>query len=320
MSERFYSNQNALCAIENIKKSSRICHAYLITGDEGLGKKTFARLFAKTLLCTRSESAACDGCPNCKKVDSFAHPDVVLIRSKGGKNSIHIDAVREIKSGAYILPNEGRYKIYIIENAQNMSVPATNAFLKVLEEPPAHTLFILTAVSADELLETVVSRCVEIKLCPVQQADVYRALGQSSGNPEADAAVKKSGGNIGLAKKLLSDEDYKKAESEAESIARAIADKSEYHMLAAFSAVSSKRGEIKTTLGIACEILREALCVKMSGEAAGYETAGRLAGIYTTEQLIKTSRALLEAADGIDKNANTALLLSSTVAKIKAEA
>ena len=318
MSERFYSNDGAVSAVANIKKSSRICHAYLITGDEGLGKKTFAKLFAKTLLCTESDGLACGVCQSCKKVESGAHPDVEYIHSKGTKNSIHIDTVRAIKSGAYVLPNEGSYRVYIIENAQNMSVSATNALLKVLEDPPPHTLFILTADSSDELLETVVSRCVEIKLSPVPAADVYLALEKAPGQSgEVDAAVKTSGGNIGLAKKALSDADYKKLRAQAENISEAIAGKSEYQMLAAFSACSNKREEIKTTLKIVCEILREALSVKAIGGKAGYSAAEKLADIFTTDMLIKTSRALLEALDGIDKNANTALLLSGTAAKIK---
>lgn len=321
MPESFYSNKTALNTLANIKNSGRICHAYLITGDAGLGKRTFAGLFAKTLLC-KSPGLACGGCSSCVKVNSGNHPDITVISSKGGKNSIHIDAVRALKSDAYVLPNEGAYKIYIIEEAQSMSLSATNALLKLLEEPPAHAILLLTAPSASELLDTVVSRCVEIKLTPASQQQAADALVKAGADKDsAEIAAERSGGNIGLAKKILYDKDYDAVYRAAEKTAGAIANRSEYEILAAFSEYGKDRKRVKEILDVLCELARRALSVKCipqpfkkSGEG---DVCERLAGAYSLRKLVEIAEILSQTAVNIDKNANIALLLSYAAAQIK---
>lgn len=317
---RFYSNKLALDTLSNLKKSGRICHAYLITGDEGLGKKTFARLFAKTVLCKDSEKL-CGRCESCLKADSGNHPDIIVITKPPKKATIPVDLIRDLKQEAYILPNESDYKIYIIENAEDMTVNATNAFLKILEEPPSHTIFLLTARGANDLLDTVVSRCIEIRLSPATTDEAVLALKELSGIDDEQKLTNLSlatHGNIGLALKMLSDNSYQKNIEAAERIATAYISGSEYSLLSAFSCCGKERSTIKAVLSTLLDIFREAILVKNGVDTPlAYSIASKIAEQSTVSRLLSATDIILSAVADIDKNANVALLLSSIVAQIK---
>lgn len=320
MQKSFYSNKYILDTLANIKLSGRICHAYLITGDSGLGKRTFAKYFARTILC-KDDNPPCNNCDSCTKLLSQNHPDVIIVSGKNAKNSIHIEKIRAIRQDAYILPNEGLYKIYIIENSENMTIGATNALLKMLEEPPAHAMFILTAQSTAELLDTVVSRCVEIHLSPVSDSDVMSAVKEITGITDVDTlnhAVSIANGNIGNAITFLTDNTYSDTVNLAIEIINSFISGCEYSMLKAFAGCGKERENIKTVLKIVCDILREALLIKNSvSDNTTYDIAKELADHSTVTWIIKTCDIILEGIQNIDKNANVALLLSGIVAQIK---
>lgn len=104
------------------------------------------------------------------------HPDIREYGSDGGARSFHLDVIRAIKADVFITPNEGKYKMYLLENAQTMTVQAQNALLKILEEPPSYAVFLLTAESRESMLPTILSRCVTIPLSPVSEEETVAAL------------------------------------------------------------------------------------------------------------------------------------------------
>lgn len=143
----------------NLINEDRLYHALLLTGDN---KETFefAKFISKALLCKDSTQKPCNKCSACLKADSDNHPDITVVSGSKGRKSFHVDDVRFLCEDAYIVPNESLYKVYILKNVEDMTVSASNAILKLIEEPPNGVVFILTCDSSTSLLPTVVSRCV----------------------------------------------------------------------------------------------------------------------------------------------------------------
>ena len=123
-------------------KSKKVSHSYIFDGIEGIGKKTLAYAYAKTLQCLKEGISPCNECISCRSFDSGNHPDVFFIKSE--KKNLGVDEIREgILKEMEIKPYKYKYKIFIVENADNMTVQAQNALLKTIEEPPAYGIIIL---------------------------------------------------------------------------------------------------------------------------------------------------------------------------------
>lgn len=184
--------------------SGKLSHAYLIEGGEGCGKTYFARLAAAAVLCT-GDKPPCGKCPSCVKALAGSHPDLFYF-SPDKKASMGVETVRDIKKSLFFMPNDGDRKVYIIDDAQKMTVQAQNALLKFIEEPPASVLFFIVADKKESLLPTVVSRTRIISLAPSDNADIRRFLmseSKKSGGEQIDEAINMAEGSPGKALKLL---------------------------------------------------------------------------------------------------------------------
>lgn len=149
------------------EKNISISQSCIISARTMAAAKKRAVELAAEAVCSGSGKRPCGLCRNCRKVMQGIHPDVITIGlpldDKGKpKKEIQVDQIRAVVSDAYILPNEAERKVYIIENADCMNIPAQNAALKLLEEPPAGVVILLCAVNTGQLLPTVKSRCSEI--------------------------------------------------------------------------------------------------------------------------------------------------------------
>lgn len=142
-----------------------LSHAYLITGGSGDSRAALAGRLTAAYLC-EGERPPCGGCRACRKVAAGAHPDVSYTAPAPGKREIAVDQIRALRSDAYIRPNEGKRKVYVIDPADAMNPAAQNALLKVLEEGPAYAAFLLLAEQPGKLLDTVRSRCEPLALPP----------------------------------------------------------------------------------------------------------------------------------------------------------
>ena len=133
-----------------------LSHAYILSGPAGSGRHTLARLLCGAMLCAASGGERpCGRCAPCRKVFSGVHPDVAVISGPREGKPITVDQVRALRSDAYIRPNEGERKIYLLEQADRMNQSAQNAMLKLLEEGPAYAVFLLLAENGGGLLQTV---------------------------------------------------------------------------------------------------------------------------------------------------------------------
>lgn len=279
-------------------------HAVLIEGEKGCGKQTLARILAEYAVCRAEGERPCGVCPNCVKAQKGIHPDIVVANGDQS-GALNIEAIRNIRTGAYIKPNEAENKVYILLQCEKMLVPAQNAFLKVLEEPPEHVLFVLTAVSATALLQTIRSRVRILSLyppSPTEAAEVLRRMLPDRSPEQLTEAAQSTGGNIGAAITLLNSggEEEKKA---AEAIYRAILLPAEYPLLLETSRIVQNRAFALAVLNNLCDLAAE--CVKAGyGVKTVSPTAASLAEGLSRKRLTTIQRNVQQAREVLNYNVN----------------
>ena len=153
---------------------SPLSHAYLVTGGSGESRGTLIQRLTAAYLCEEGSPSGgarrpCGRCRPCRKVSAGIHPDVSRTVPAPDKKEIAVDQIRALRADAYIRPNEGRRKVYVITPADAMNPAAQNALLKVLEEGPAYAAFLLDAARPGKLLDTVRSRCEPLSLPPEEE-------------------------------------------------------------------------------------------------------------------------------------------------------
>lgn len=149
---------NITVTLKNAIKNKQLAHAYLFCGPRGVGKTTCARIFAKTINCQNltSEIEACDQCESCK---SFNDNRSFNIHELDAASNNSVDDIRLLIDKVRVPPQMGKYSVYIIDEVHMLSQAAFNAFLKTLEEPPHHAIFILATTEKHKILPTILSRC-----------------------------------------------------------------------------------------------------------------------------------------------------------------
>lgn len=189
----------------------KVSHAYILAGEAGMGRKSLAHAFALTLLCEKGGSQPCMNCHACKQVLSGNHPDLIHVtHEKPG--SIGVDDIREqINDTIMIRPYSSYYKVYIVDDAEKMTIQAQNALLKTIEEPPSYAVIILLTINEDLFLPTILSRCVQLKLKPLKDSVIQAYLKETMGIPEREAQLYAAfaRGNLGKAIKLSDSEEFK---------------------------------------------------------------------------------------------------------------
>ena len=183
-----------------------ISHFYLISGPEGSGKHTLAKLLAEAILCSGSRRP-CGSCEHCRKMRSGNHPDFITVEDPEHKN-VAVKIVRQIRDDMFIRPNEADYKIYLFP--QELGLEGQNALLKILEEPPAYGVFLLLTDNPDKLLPTVRSRCTELKMQALPEDVLRKQLRQDfpqATEEDLTAAMMRSGAFLGQARNLLKSGD-----------------------------------------------------------------------------------------------------------------
>jgi DNA polymerase-3 subunit delta' len=153
-------------------------HAYLITGPEGVGRRTLAVRFTQALNCPspKAQGTPCGTCHTCQRIERMQHPDLLIVESEEESQTLKVDQVRDMMSTLSLSPYEAPFKVAFLLNFEEASQHAANALLKTLEEPPEQVILILTAEHSDLLLETIVSRCEEVHLRPVPLLELQHWL------------------------------------------------------------------------------------------------------------------------------------------------
>jgi DNA polymerase-3 subunit delta' len=180
--------------------------AYLITGPEGVGRRTLAIRFAQALNCLQlsGDGVPCLECSFCDQFERMVHPDLTVVESDGSGLQIKVDQVRDLQYDLHLAPYEAKYRIALLLRFEEANPFTNNALLKTLEEPPAKVIILITAESAERLLPTIVSRCEVIRLQQVPSLTLNQGLQSQWLVPpvEADLLAHISGGRPGYSFQL----------------------------------------------------------------------------------------------------------------------
>lgn len=210
----------AVAALQGaVANPAAMTHAWLVTGPPGSGRSVAARAFAAALQCPQG---GCGVCQACTTTMAGTHPDVTLLATE--KVVITIDEVRDLIMTASRSPSGGRWRVIVIEDADRMAERTTNVLLKVIEEPPPHTVWVLCAPSAQDVLPTIRSRCRAVVLrVPPPQAVADLLVRRDGADPAvALTAARAAQSHVGLAKRLARDAGARERRTAVLSIARRI--------------------------------------------------------------------------------------------------
>lgn len=304
MQPRFCYNKRAQETLAAFVNGGRFPHALLLEGPEGSGRRTFAREIAAALFC-RGEHKPCGSCNQCRKVLEQNHPDVEYYGGDGSRRSFHIDTIRKLRQNAWLLPGEAPCRVCVLCGAENMTDQAQNALLKILEEPPEHTVFILTAENRAMLLPTILSRVQTIRLEPLTPAEILPVLRERCPDQPGEKLewAAETADTIGQALALLADESLQKHAQLAQRMLELLCNGSEYDLLTAVEPVSRKREDLLEV----CTHLRQLLTAELTRAASGGESR------FSTRRITRMLEALDDLLPRVQQNGNT-LLLSTLLA------
>ncbi len=250
-------------------------HGVLVECQNSAEGESFAHFIANALVC-RGDNKPCSVCPDCIKAQGKGHPDIFITDGiKGKSKNFTVDAVREIRDDAFVIPNESDKKIYILKNGHNMNEQAQNAILKILEEPPSYVYFIIVTESKSTMLETVLSR-----------VQIFSILTDEESYTEKEAQAVS-----GMVKALLSVNELALMEQ---------------------TAVFQKNNQFaKSVLVLMTEVFRDAL-VKKNGFTREFRFKNETDSIcnsLTAKAILQLISACDELIESIDRNCNNNLLL-----------
>lgn len=269
--------------------SGRFPHAVIFEGSGVEDRMALAKKTACALVCSSGGTVPCGVCPNCKKALADSHADILIYSVEDKPKAFKVDLVREIRSKAYIVPNEADRKVFILENSHTMGVEGQNAILKILEEPPAYVNFILLCSSKSGFLPTVLSRSA-----------VY-SLGQAY-SAESDALPKE---------KVL---------EAATGVAKAVIALNDIEIVKAASVFEKDQKLLRAALPVIQEIFAAALRIKYSaadGENEFGEIPSELSSKLSRRSLLELIDASESLMNSLKLNANHNLMVTALCTKLR---
>ena len=277
-------------------QSGKFSHFYVISGPEGSGKRTLARLHSQALVCKDADKP-CGKCTHCQKASRDNHPDIIYVDDPE-KKTVPVDLIRKAREDMFVKPNEADRKVYIIPRGQDLAVPGQNALLKILEEPPAYGVFIILTTNPEKLLPTVRSRCTELAMSPLPQplllAEFQRAYPNCHPNIHRDA-IARCGGWLGQGLALL--EINGKQSPQTEAFVQAYAQKNKMGIVEILVPMQKwKRDAFIAELEKWAEVIHSAIGYRFEFPMPR-EDAKLIGDARNTTELIVTARTLRTALE-----------------------
>ena len=309
-------------------ETGNVAHAYIISGDAGSGKKALAYAFAETLEGEAGGTEACGTCQSCLQVSTGNYPDIITVTHEK-PNLISVDEVRDqLINTIDIKPYKGKYKIYIIPDAELLNVQAQNAMLKTIEEPPAYAVILLLTTNLDKLLETVKSRCLKLQTKPIRERDVLAYLTNVMGLTKEKAyfCLDFAQGNLGKAIKLAGNDEYAAIvdsvvgvlahidEMDVETLGKAVKDIEQFKM------------SMNDYMDLMMMWYRDAMMLKVTGNVDKilfkneFSTLKKQAGKLTFKSIEDKIDAIAKAEQRLLANANFEVTIELLLLTLKEEA
>ncbi len=267
--DEIYGQPQIVEHFKNALSTGKISHAYIIEGERSSGKEFIARVFAQALECEAGGIDPCNECHSCRQANAGSHPDIIKVTHEKPQN-IGVDDIRAgINDNILIKPYSGDWKIYIINEAEKMSIQAQNALLKTLEEPPEYAVILLLTSNLDVMLQTIISRCVVLHMKPVPDDMIKGYLMRELHIPDykADVCTAFAQGNLGKAKALAVSEEFDNIKTEAVNLLRYIREMEITEIVTAINKIKDYKIDINDYLDILSVWYRDVLLFKATNDA-----------------------------------------------------
>lgn len=297
----------------------KLSHAYIICGERGVGKKTLARYFAAQILCERQSGTPCGECKSCRMLSHDAHPDFITVKANGKSGNYLAADLRAIISDTSVSPNEGEKKIYFLPRIDKALPAAQNVLLKIVEEPPQHVIFIMTAESKESILPTILSRTIVINISETSEAECLEALlAEGVSQSDAQKAVSLYRGNIGRCLEYLNSDEAKLLPDTVRIITEALISKDEYALLKTLTSLDSDRDFCLDVLASLKTVIRDAQVQKFGGELYSLcrDEVSEFSKVFRKSALERMYDELTTAENKIKGNAFATLVLSDLCGRI----
>lgn len=282
----------------------KVSHAYIINGGLGAGKKMLAGIFAKTLQCENMEESVnpCNKCHSCIQSDTGNQPDIIWVKHEKPA-SIGVDDVREqIIADMQIKPYSSRYKIYIIDEAEKLTVAAQNALLKTIEEPPSYGIVIFLTTNADIFLQTILSRCVMLDLKPVKNSIVeeYIRNNYDVSDYECRFAANFAQGRIGRAKTIVESTEFAHLKQDVMHVIKNAKDMTSGEIMAVVKDINNYKLTIDDYLDLMAMWFRDILLFKSTNDTNYLIFSDEISFIKSQAQTM-SYEGIQDILDSIDK-------------------
>lgn len=277
-------SEGVLKSLDSFYTDGRRPHAILIDGGTESERLELARLAARMTVCENKDRTPCGECEHCRKARENVHPDIITVSKREDRKTFAKDDVREMVADAYLTPNEADTKVFIISELQQMTEESQNLLLKILEEPPSYTSFVLTSLTSNAVIGTVLSRVVRLRLEKAIQAEY---------SEKATAIIEK------LIEAVLSPYEYDRVEATAQ--------------------MDGNKALTVEVLDLLCCVLRDAIALKSDGKAllsdflSQSEKLSAHLGLGKLMEMYDTVRELIRS---LDNNPNYTLLGAVLCARI----
>jgi DNA polymerase III subunit delta' len=305
-------------------KNDRVGHAYVFSGPRGIGKKTLAKLYAGMLLCKEPKThGSCGECIPCRMYANGSNPDFYSIGMDD--SGIGVDEIRKLQSDIIIRPLYSDRKIYLIANAENMTVQAQNCLLKILEEPPRYVVIILTASNYNALMETIRSRTVRFNFRKNSRDEIKQVIEKQFGNgfKSVNFIASYADGVIGTALDLAgSDEFYELREKTIENILKLARDGKLVQVFEIYDFFEKNKASIDTILDIMILFYRDLMVLKNTGKENILINSDKkdiiLSNVpgFTAQKLAQNIEEIENARRHIKQNANFQLSVEVMLMKL----
>ena len=307
--KQIIGHEAAIRLFQGQMAQNKVAHTYLLTGPEGIGKAALALEFAKTLECDSltKQGDACDACESCAKISGGTYPDVLKVGTDGESGQVKIDQVRALEGFMTLTPYSGRWKVGILDGVDQMTDEATHACLKILEEPPDRSVFLLLAAVPTRLPPTVISRCHQVRCAPQGIERVCAYLREKLGLEETAARMSAiaSGGRLGFALQICRSDRLSRKNGFLDLLLSA-ARRGELELPAA----KLSRDEIADGLEWYAGWWRDLLVLSLQGDADWVihqdrmEELTKTASSLTPEILLDRLERVYQVQDAVRKNAS----------------
>ena len=289
--------------LKNAIGLGKVSHAYIFSGEDGAGKNMLANAFAMSLQCEELGQAskpqedqinACGTCKSCNQATSDNHPDIIRVTHV--KASIGIDDIRiQVNNDIQIKPYSSPYKIYIIDEAEKLTEQAQNALLKTIEEPPRYAVVILLTNNSNALLQTILSRCVTLKLNAVDKEPIKKILMSKYQVPDYQAELSTvfAQGNVGKAIQYASSDDFAVLKEDVLHLLKHIDEMELYEIIDSLKKISEQKGRIYDYLDLIMLWYRDVLMFKVTMDPNQL--------IYKSECANITKQANIRSYEGLER-------------------